>query len=486
MLEYTNPILFADYSDPDVIKVGEDYFMVSSSFNYVPGIPVLHSKNLVEWSFCGYVLTELPFKRYNKVVSGCGVWAVSIRFHNGYFYCVIPFPDEGIYVAKTTNPFNGWEKPYCLTTEKGWIDPCPIWTEKGAYLTFAFAKSRVGFNSKIAVIKVSENLDKLEEENYTVVYDGSNNNPTIEGPKFYKRGEYFYILAPAGGVKNGWQVALRSKSVYGPYESKIVLMQGDSSINGPHQGGLVSGEKGDYFLHFQHVEGYGRIVHLQPVTWLNDYPIMGEVKDENLAGVPVLKGNYPINIKTNYKIPTCFDFKKGEFLTWQTPCNLDKKWYYFSNGLVLNCIEHNENFLSFPATFCQKIAFENFKVETEIDLKNLTDGSQTGLIVLGKTYGLISCQNLLGKLTANLIIFDDNSEKVVESIEISDKVKLKLLGVRLNSGQLQITFMVNNKKFKTKFIATDGRWVGSHVGIFAKGKEEKNYATFSYFNQTKI
>lgn len=103
---------------------------------------------------------------------------------------------------------------------------------------------------------MSENLDKPLEENYRVVYDGTNNNPTIEGPKIYKKGDYFYILAPAGGVKTGWQVALKSKNIYGPYESKIVLMQGDTSVNGPHQGGLVESENGDYFIHFQHVEGY--------------------------------------------------------------------------------------------------------------------------------------------------------------------------------------------------------------------------------------
>lgn len=482
MLEYENPILFSDYSDPDVIKVGEDYFMVSSSFNFSPGVPVLHSKNLVEWRFIGYVLNQLPFERYNKVQSGCGVWAPSIRYHKGYFYCVMPFPDEGIYVSRTKNPFTGWEKPYLLIKEKGFIDPCPIWTENGAFLVFAFAKSRVGFNSKIAVIKVSENLEKPLEENYRVVYDGTNNNPTIEGPKIYKKGDYFYILAPAGGVKTGWQVALKSKNIYGPYESKIVLMQGDTSVNGPHQGGLVESENGDYFIHFQHVEGYGRIVHLQPVSWHFDFPIMGKVSDERLAGTPKKTAPYPKNVKTNYKIQTCFNFLKGEFSTWQTPANMQKEWFSFEKGLKLKGLS-NENLLSYPAIFSQKIAFENFKAETKLHL-NLVGNGSSGITLFGKTYGAIYCQKKGEKFFANYAIFNGEGERIVESVEISQSVSLCVIGKRKPNGSLEITFKANEKKFKTKFVATDGRWVGGRIGIFVKG--EKSFATFEYFNQKPI
>ena len=97
-MQYKNPVLFSDYSDPDVIRVGDDFYMVASSFNHVPAVPVLHSKNLVEWELVNYVLDKLPFERFNAVCHGAGAWAPSLRFHGGKFYCLIPFPDEGIYV----------------------------------------------------------------------------------------------------------------------------------------------------------------------------------------------------------------------------------------------------------------------------------------------------------------------------------------------------------------------------------------------------
>ena len=107
-MKYENPVILSDYSDPDVIRVGDDFYMVASSFNHVPGVPVLHSKNLVEWELINYVLDEIPFKGYDKVQHGHGAWAPSIRYHNGKFYCLIPFPDEGIYVSETDDPYGKW------------------------------------------------------------------------------------------------------------------------------------------------------------------------------------------------------------------------------------------------------------------------------------------------------------------------------------------------------------------------------------------
>lgn len=132
---------------------------------------------------------------------------------------------------------------HLVKAAKGWIDPCPFWDEDGnAYLVNAFAKSRIGFNSKLCVSRLSaDGLRVLDEGK--IVFDGAKTQPTIEGPKLYKRNGYYYIFAPAGGVKFGWQTVLRSKDIYGPYEEKIVLHQGKTKINGPHQGAWVETEK---------------------------------------------------------------------------------------------------------------------------------------------------------------------------------------------------------------------------------------------------
>ncbi len=124
-----------------------------------------------------------------------------------------------------------------------------------------------------------------------LVFDGHDNHPTVEGPKFHKRNGFYYIFAPAGGVATGWQLVLRSKNIYGPYEEKIVLAQGKTAINGPHQGAWVDTPTGeDWFLHFQDKVAFGRIVHLQPMTWKNDFPVMA---DNNGTGEPVLSYRKP-------------------------------------------------------------------------------------------------------------------------------------------------------------------------------------------------
>ncbi len=200
-MRYSNPVIQSDYSDPDVIRVGPDFYMVASSFNHVPGVPVLHSKNLAEWRLVNYVFDRIPFPRFDEVQHGQGAWAPSLRFHNGKFYCLIPFPDEGIYVSETEDIYGQWSPLRPLLKGRGYEDPCPIWANGRCYVVFAFVKSRIGFNSKLAVFETDEEL-KTPAEDYKTVYDGHDIAPNIEGPKFYKRNGFYYILAPAGGVSS--------------------------------------------------------------------------------------------------------------------------------------------------------------------------------------------------------------------------------------------------------------------------------------------
>lgn len=235
---YRNPVLYADYSDPDVIRVGGDFFMVASSFSFMPGLPVLHSKDLVNWRVISYAVQRLPFPNYDQPEYGKGVWAPSIRFHDNWFRVFFSTPDEGIFMTTSADPFKGWEPLTHVKQTRGWIDPCPFWDDDGkAWLVNAFAKSRIGFKSILHLSPMKPDGTALLDEG-VYIFDGTLKHPTIEGPKMYKRNGFYYIFAPAGGVKSGWQTVLRSTSIHGPYEDKIVLHQGGTDINGPHQGGV--------------------------------------------------------------------------------------------------------------------------------------------------------------------------------------------------------------------------------------------------------
>lgn len=233
---YRNPVIDADYSDPDVCRVGNDYYMTSSSFQCFPGLQILHSTDLVNWEIIGAALlddypvlpeyqgTELDWRK--KVQHGNYVWAPSIRYHDGWFYIYCGDPDQGLFMTKTQDPRGPWEPITWVMKGKGLIDCCPLWDEDGkAYLSHGCAGSRAGIKSVLFVAPMSPDGTKVIGPS-RIVYDGHEDQPTIEGTKFYKRNGYYYIMSPAGGVKYGWQVELRSKNPYGPYEEYVGMAQG--------------------------------------------------------------------------------------------------------------------------------------------------------------------------------------------------------------------------------------------------------------------
>src|SRR5687768_11197599 len=332
---YKNPILHADYSDPDAIRVGNDFYMVSSSFEDIPGLPILYSKDLVNWSIIGHALKrQPPFNHFSVPRHGEGVWAPAIRYHNNEFYIYYPDPDFGIYLIKAKNAAGPWSEPILVEGGKGLIDPCPLWDDDGSvYLVHAYAGSRAGIKSIIVIKKLNRDGTKVLDEG-KLVYDGHELDPTVEGPKLYKRNGYYYIFAPAGGVSTGWQLVLRSKNIYGPYERKVVMDQGASPVNGPHQGAWVTTQTGeDWFLHFQDKEAYGRIVHLQPMKWLNGWPVIGVDKDDDGKGEPVLQYKKP-NVGKTYTVQTPVDTDEFNGIEigkqWQWMANAKATWVFIN------------------------------------------------------------------------------------------------------------------------------------------------------------
>lgn len=480
---YTNPILHADYSDPDAIRVGDDFYMTASSFNSAPGLPVLHSKDLVNWRLINYVFTrQMPYDVFANTQHGGGVWAPAIRYHNGEFYIFYPDPDFGIYMTKTKNPSESWSEPILIRAGKGLIDPCPIWDEDGkAYLVSAFAGSRAGFKTVLIVSKMSADGTKLLDDG-VMVFDGHDEHSTVEGPKFYKRGRFYYIFAPAGGVATGWQLVLRSKNIYGPYEKKIALAQGNTAINGPHQGAWVSTQTGeDWFLHFQDKGAYGRIVHLQPMTWKNDFPVIGIDADGDGTGEPVLTYKKP-NVGKTYPIETPIDsdeFNDSKLgLQWQWHANFQQSWAFMfpARGVLrMNSVQVSEKFKNLwdaPNLLLQKFPAEEFTVTTKITLNPRFEGEKFGLLVMGLDYSYLGITNKNGKLfIAQATAKDaDKGTAETESVPIELKNKEFYLRVKVTKGAIcNFSFSTDNKLFTeigTAFKAREGKWIGAKVGFF--------------------
>ncbi|MDE7141223.1 MAG: glycoside hydrolase 43 family protein [Treponemataceae bacterium] len=494
-MQYRNPVILADYSDPDVIRVGEDFYMVASSFNHVPGVPVLHSKNLVEWELVNHVLPTIPFARFGRVCHGDGAWAPSLRWHDGTFFCLIPFPDEGIFVSEADDPRGTWSPLRPLLVGKGYEDPCPLWTDGKCSVVFAFVKSRIGFNSRLAVFETDSALTK-PATGYRFVYDGRDCNPTIEGPKFHKRGDYFYILAPAGGVSDGWQVALRSKNVYGPYESRTILVQGDTAVNGPHQGALVDLDDAGTrwaFLHFQERGAFGRVVHVQPAAWTDDgWVRCGVARDGEPAGQPVAGGDYPVAVKTDYAIDPNDDFTGGRLSpVWQTPANPGTDWYRLENGLRLACVPFAQPALSdLPQLFMQKVCLPNFTAECRCTPHLVSDGDETGMVVFGEEYAYICAVRENGQTHIELrrgTIGASRDETLCHALPgAGDSVTFRISAASKNDRNLAITFACDGSAFDHPFSATPGRWTGAKIGIYARARTPSaGSATFAFFHVTR-
>lgn len=387
---YHNPILFADYSDPDVIRDGANYYLVASTFHFVPGIPLLQSTDLVHWTIVGHVVQRMDMDpRYSMIGGnryGEGIWAPSIRKHNGLFYVYFPTPDVGIFVSTAEKITGPWSTPQVVLAKPGLEDPCPFWDDDGtAYLIH----SRTGAGPLILHRMSADGKHVLDEG--VVVVEDPEHLPVLEGPKLYKRNGYYYVFAPFGGVGSGSQAVLRSRHIYGPYEHRIVLAQGTTNINGPHQGGYVETPDGEgWFVHFQSDGAHGRIVHLEPVRWKDDWPIIGADPDGAATGQPVPAGPIPGNpsVPSLQEPQTSDDFSDATLgPQWEWNHNPDNAhWSLSARPGYLRLIPmYADNLLAARDTLTQCMQDNAFQFTVRVDLSLTKPGVHTGLTMFEKT-----------------------------------------------------------------------------------------------------
>lgn len=524
---YTNPVINADYSDPDVCvgASGEDYYMTASSFQCTPGLPILHSKDLVNWEIVGYALKELytgdkeKVEHFMKPRHGEGVWAPSIRYHNGEYYIYWGDPDYGVYMVKTKDPAGEWENPVCVIEGKGMIDTTPLWDEDGrCYLVNGWANSRGKFASVLCVRELNKEGTKAIS-NPVIVFDGNGTeNRTCEGPKFYKRDGWYWIMCPAGGVPTGFQLAMRSKSPYGPYEHKIVLAQGKTNINGPHQGGWVHTKYGeDWFLHFQDKEAYGRVVHLNPVDWSTGWPIMGK------KGEPVTTYKKPKSSSSVVVNPV----ESDEF---NTPV-LGKQWQWHANyhqfyGMPTafgtmriythKLSEHWKNLWEVPNLLLQKTPGDEFTVTAKVRFTSKADGQFGGIIMMGHNYQALVVKRVGKEFQLLILTCEDadrgkaQKEELIATLKptAEDKIdykpgihediylRLKVSNAEAGAahgGSPKVTFAwsQNGKKFKEcdgSYTMKQGKWIGAKFGFVAaetNPKVDKGWLEADWIRVTK-
>ena len=503
---YTNPVINADYSDPDVCvgPSGEDYYLTASSFQCIPGLPILHSRDLVNWEIINYAIKDKLYvgydkitEHYNSVQHGNGIWAPSIRYHKGQYYIYWGDPDYGVFMVRTKNgdPAGEWTDPLCVIKGLGYIDTTPLWDDDGrCYMVNGWANSRSKFASVLTVRELSADGTHAIGQP-VIVFDGNGTeNRTCEGPKFYKREGWYWIMCPAGGVPTGFQLAMRSKSPYGPYEHKIVLSQGNTQINGPHQGGWVHTKYGeDWFVHFQDKEAYGRVCHLQPVDWSGGWPVMGN------RGEPVTKYKKPSSSSVTIANPVESDEFNEPVIgrQWQWQANYDEKFGVptaFGTMRIYNYKqpEDAKSLWLVPNMLLQKTPADEFCVTTKLRFTSKAEGQMGGLIMMGLNYQAVvvkrvgkefhllklTCMNadkgtaqqeeLIATLRPTAIDLTDYKPGIHEDIYLLMKVKDSK--VKFAWSHDGITFKSCGEAFSMR----EGKWIGAKFGYVSVDTNAKN------------
>lgn len=502
---YRNPVLHADYADPDVIRVGDRFYMTASSFSNAPGLPLLESPDLVNWTLVGHALPRLvPEAVFAKPQYGKGVWAPALRHHDGKFWIFYPDPDHGVYVI-TAERFSGpWSAPRLLLPGRGIIDPAPLWDDDGkAWLLHAWAKSRAGINNVLTLRRMDPGATRMLDDGGSIVIDGSRypGYHTIEGPKLHKANGYYYVFAPAGGVEMGYQAVFRSRAIGGPYEVRKVMDQGDTTVNGPHQGAWIDAPDGKHwFMHFQDKGAYGRVVHLQPMRWQDGWPLIGAPGREPGVGEPVQTHAKPVQGFAPAAPPTSDGFDGPRLgLQWQWGANPAPGWYSLQDRpghlrLYTQAVPEAEGFVrASGAILTQKPPASRFVAETKLTFEGAQDGERAGIIVNALQYAWLGLRKRGASLDLVRTVCGPFGPRCKEesTVVLENAPSTLYLRMYMNENAfVKFSYSLDNREFKPAgdpFPVTRGGWVGAQVGLFSVGaqrRQQPSHLDVDYFTLT--
>ena len=285
-MKYTNPIIKGFHPDPSICRVGEDYYLVTSSFEYFPGIPVFHSRDLIHWNQIGNCITDLTSLPMERVSDSGGIWAPTIRYERGRFFVTSTLEGFGNFIVHATDPAAAWSKPVLVSV--GGIDPSLFFEDGRAY--YCTNESLHSGIEEITMCEVDVDTGALLSGQKTL-WRGIGGG-FLEGPHIYHIGEYYYLLAAEGGTNFNHMITVaRSNALWGPYEScpenPLLTNAHDTSkeVQCAGHGDLFQDHQGNWWivhlatrLSRRTMTHLGRETFLTPVCWENGWPVVGNQK----------------------------------------------------------------------------------------------------------------------------------------------------------------------------------------------------------------
>ena len=480
---FTNPLINLDFPDPDIIRVGDDYYMASSTFTTFPGVPIAHSKDLVNWEIIGYTYDTLLSIRSYHIEDGnamyrWGSWAPCIRYNKGKFYIFFNTEFDGFYIASSTKP----EGPYSIKKlGRPLYDPSVLFDDDGrVYACYG--------SGTIMIAEFDKNFDKLISEPKSVFVGNCGGN--FEGSHIYKRDGWYYICNTARGY-NGLEVCMRSKNIYGPYESRVISSDDmNYSDAGLHQGGFVDTKEGEtFFFLFQDRDYVGRVPVLQPVIWKDGWPFIGSSQGRALATVK--KPNIKVAgkpIENNFVGSDEFDNDKLA-LKWHwnhLPDN--SKWSLTKKkGYLAITASHSPNFMYAQNSLMQRIVGGGSMATTRIDLSDLKENDIAGLAIANLPYAGIGIQQNAGSQT--LLMFENG--EIINKATIQSVKEIYLQIEATPEGTAKFSYSIDAKKYiplGKEFIMefTVKTFLGNRLAMFCynTGAGTTGTAYFDWFHLT--
>ena len=494
--QYRNPVIPGDYSDIDAIRVWADYYAISSTFQFSPGVVVLHSKDLVNWQIIGHaandittISPELNLDKMNRY--GKGIWAGAIRYHAGKFWVYFGTPDEGFFMTTAKNPAGPWEPLHHLWNTSGWDDCCPFWDDDGQPY---FIATHFSDNYKIHLFKMSSDGKKIDMQSDSIIHQSEGS----EANKLYKiNGIYYHFFSE---VKSEGRVTMmeRSKNIYGPYEIKQLNHVNPLTDKEPNQGGLIQAVSGDwwFFTHQGTGSWEGRAACLLPVTWVSGWPIIGKVGADTIGNM-VWQYNKPIPSSAK-SIPSSNDEFNQAHLSPQWEWNYQPrkdKWsltehknfcrlHAFAPAKLMDTADERKAFLRAGNTLTQRsMRTVSNEVIIKINIEGMVNGEVAGLCHFSATYSTFGIKQVGGK---RLLMYDNNGQETKGPIVKQQVIWLK--SVWDWNGISQYAYSLNGKfflPFGDGYQLTWGFYRGDRIGIFNYNAENENgFIDVDWFHYT--
>lgn len=486
---YHNPVLPGDFSDLDCIRVGDDYYAITSTFQYSPGMTILHSKDLVNWSIISHAVEDIrqigPALNWDRMDRyGRGIWAGSIRYNDGKFYVLFGTPEEGFFTTWAKDPRGPWAPLTNILPERGWDDCTAIWDENGqAY----FIGTCFGDGYKTYIFKMAPDCSSIDRSSAVLINQGDGR----EASKLIKVGNYYYLIYST--VEHGirFVVGKRTLDLSNPkgWSEEKRLMAYNRESHEPNQGGVVLGPDNKqwyFFTHHGHGDWSGRIASLLPVTWVDGWPIMGRVGEDGL-GYMVWSAEMPLKAESEKKTVFFDDFKSKEL-------NPNWAWNYYPRNEMWSLTDkkghlrmkavkpiESNNLKKTPNILTQRIYRTGFnQVTTKIKVKGMADGQVAGLCHYAHTYAYIGLQKTNGNPE---IVFNENEQ--IKTLPIKKTKNIWLRSTWGLDGKSTFSYSTDGKtfvEFGNPYQFTWGDYRGTRVGLFTSNEtEEKGYIDVDFF-----